>query len=54
MKKEMYKQIMHTTKCAEILEGIILVATCDKEIKCEDFGELLDERNKIIMEEIGK
>ena len=51
MTKEMYKQIMHTTKCAEILEGIIRVATYDKEIECEDFGELLNEKNAIIMKE---
>ena len=51
MKKEMYKQILHTTKNAEVLEGIIRVATYDKEIKREDFGELLNEKYAIIMKE---
>lgn len=51
MTKEIYKQIMHTAKSAEILEGIMRVAVHDKEIECEDFGELIDEKYKIIMEE---
>lgn len=51
MTKETYKQIMHTAKSAEILEGIIRVAVCDEEIDCEDFGELVDEKYKIITEE---
>lgn len=51
MIKEMYKQILHTTKSAEKLDGIIIVAMYDKEIGREDFGELLDEMNSIIMKE---
>ena len=51
MTKEMYKHILHTTKRAEKLEGILSVAIYDKEITTEDFCELLDEKNKIIMKE---
>ena len=53
MKKEMYKHILNTTKRPEKLEGIICVAMYDDEIKTKDFGELLDEMNKIIMKERG-
>ena len=51
MKKEMYKNILHTTKSAEKLDGIIRVAMYDEEIDRKDFGELLDEMNAIIMKE---
>lgn len=51
MTKKMYKHILHTTKRPETLDGIIRVAMYDKEIKTEDFRELLDEMNKIIMKE---
>ena len=51
MKKEMYKHILHTTKSAEKLDGIIRVAMYDEEIERKDFGELLDEMNEIIMKE---
>ena len=51
MTKEMYKQILHTTKSAEKLDGIICVAMYDNDIKTEDFGELLNEMNAIIMKE---
>lgn len=51
MTKEMYKHILHTTKSAEKLDGIIRVAMYDNEIKTEDFRKLLDEMNKIIMKE---
>lgn len=51
MKKEMYKEILHTTKRPDALDGIISVATYDTDIKLEDFVELLDEKNEIIMEE---
>lgn len=54
MTKEMYKQIIHTTKRAETLDGIIRVAIYDKEIECEDFAELLNEMNAIIMKERRK
>ena len=50
MKKEMYRHILHTTKSSEKLDGIIRVAMYDDEIKLEDFGELLAEKNEIIME----
>ena len=53
MTKEMYKQIIHTTKRPETLDGIIRVAMYDNDIKPYDFGELLDEMNKIIMKERG-
>ena len=47
----MYKHILHTTKSAEKLDGIIRVAMYDEEIDRKDFGELLDEMNAIIMKE---
>lgn len=50
MTKEMYKHILHTTKSPEKLDGIIRVAMSDDEIKLEDFVELLNEKNEIIME----
>ena len=49
MKKEMYKHILNTTKSPEKLDEIIRVAMYDEEIKLEDFTELLDEKNEIIM-----
>lgn len=51
MTKETYKHILHTTKRSETLDGIIRVAMYDNDIKPKDFGELLDEMNKIIMKE---
>lgn len=51
MTKEMYKHILHTTKSPEKLDGIIRVALYDDEIKLNDFSELLDEMNEIIMKE---
>ena len=49
MTKEMYKKILHTTKRPEILDGIIRLAMDDDDITREDFIELLDEKNVIIM-----
>lgn len=49
MTKEMYKHILNTTKRPEKLDGIIRVAMYDDDIKLEDFTELLDEKNEIIM-----
>lgn len=49
MKKEMYKQILHTTKRPETLDEIIRSAMGDNDIKPKDFAELLKEMNKIIM-----
>ena len=54
MTKEMYKRILHTTKSAEKLDGIVRVAMFDEEIKREDFKELLNEMNAIIMKERGR
>lgn len=51
MTKEMYKHILSTTKSPEKLDGIIRVAMYDEEIKTEDFRELLDQMNAIIMKE---
>ena len=51
MTKKRYKQILHTTKIAEKLDGIIRVAMYDNDIKPNDFSELLDEMNKIIMKD---
>ena len=51
MTKEMYKQILHTTKRPETLDGIIRVAIYDNEIERKDFEELLKEMNAIIMKE---
>lgn len=54
MTKKMYKHILHTTKRPETLDGIIRVAMYDNDITLKDFGELLDEMNKIIMKEGGE
>ena len=51
MTKKRYKQILHTTKIPEKLDGIIRVAMYDNDIKPDDFIELLDEMNKIIMKD---
>lgn len=51
MTKEMYKQILHTTKRPEKLEGILRVAVYDSDIKPNDFVELVNEKNEIIMKE---
>ena len=51
MTKKRYKQILHTTKIPEKLDGIIRVAMYDNDIKPNDFSELLDEMNKIIMKD---
>ena len=51
MKKEMYKHILHTTKSAEKLDGIIRVAMYDEEIEREELSEQLNEMNAIIMKE---
>ena len=51
MTKKKYKQILHTVKMPEKLDGIIRVAMYDNDIKTEDFRELLDEMNAIIMKE---
>lgn len=53
MTKEMYKQILHTAKRPETLDGIMVVAMYDNDIKPKDYGELLDEMNNIIMKERG-
>ena len=50
MTKKMYKKILHTTKSAEKLGGIIRVAMYDNYIKTEDFIELLNEMSAIINE----
>ena len=52
MTKEMYKQILHTAKRPETLNGIMLAAMYDDDIKPKDYGELLDEKNNIIMNEM--
>ena len=51
MTKEMYKQILYTTKRPEKLDGIVRVAMYDNDIKLNDFQELLKEMNAIIMKE---
>lgn len=51
MTKKMYKHILHTTKSAEKLDGIIRVAMYDPDIKLNDFCELLDEATAIILKE---
>lgn len=53
MTKEMYKQILHTTKRPETLDGIVRVAMYDDDIKPGAFCELLNEMNEIIMKERG-
>ena len=50
MTKEIYTQILHTTKSPEKLDGIVSVAIYDNEINLEDFDEILAEKNEIIME----
>ena len=51
MTKELYIHILHTTKSAEKLDGIIRVALYDDEIEREEYSELLNEMNAIIMKE---
>ena len=54
MTKEMYKQILHTTKIPETLDGIVRAAMYDTDIKLNDFIELLEEMNEIINEGKGE
>lgn len=49
MKKENYKQILHTMKSAETLDVIIDIALDDDELSIDDFRELINERYAIIM-----